>query len=227
MTPGDSGTPHGGVIVPRPEDLGGSGGEISARVAAAYDAVAVTYAELNALMPEALVGLGQRALARAGAGARVLDVGCGAGRDMAWFEAQKGQEARVVGVDRSAGMLRLARRHVRGGLARMDMRALAFSAATFDIVWCIAVLLHLPKADAPLALTEMRRVLRPGGVLALSLQVGSGEGWERGPYPGVSRFFARYTPDEVEALLTGAAFTVLQRGVDEARDRRWLSVLAV
>lgn len=227
MTSRESLAPRGGVVAPRAEHPEEVGGEVSARVTAAYDTVAVAYADLNAVMPDALVGLGQRALERAGVGARVLDVGCGAGRDMVWFEAQKGNGARVVGVDRSAGMLTLARRHVRGGLARMDMRALGFSAATFDIVWCIAALLHVPKANAPLALVEMRRVLRPSGVLALSLQVGSGEGWESGPYPGVSRFFARYTLAEVDALLARAAFSILQRGVDEAGGRRWLSILAI
>lgn len=210
------------------EDAHQSGGEISARVTEAYDAFAASYAEMNAAMPEALIRLGNRALARAaagaGAGARVLDVGCGAGRDMAWFE---GQGARVVGVDRSAGMLAVTRPRVRGCLARMDMRSLAFPTGSFDVVWCIASLLHLPKADAPVAVAEMRRVLRLDGVLALSLQAGSGEVWETGPYPADARFFARYAADEAELMLGQCGFFVLERGLDEARERRWLRFLAV
>jgi len=203
--------------------------EISGQVTAAYDAVASSYADRNAAMPVALIGLGGRALARAdvGSGIRVLDVGCGVGRDLAWFRARG---ARGIGIDRSGGMLAMAGDAVDGGVAQMDMRALAFPMGSFDLVWCIASLLHLPKRDAPVALAEMRRVLRPGGVLALSLQEGSGEVWETGPYtdaPTTARFFARYTLDEATALLQRGGFSVCERGVDEGRGRRWLSLLAV
>ena len=229
MTPHGMGEPRAMVVWG--EDRSSAASEISARVSAAYDAVAPAYAEKHAAMPGGLVGLGQRALARAGAGAgmsvRVLDVGCGAGRDMAWFE---GLGARVIGVDRSAGMLAVAGGLVQGGLARMDMRALAFPAASFDVVWCIASLLHLPKAAAPAALAELRRVLSPAGVLALSLQAGSDEVWETGPYtsdPAGARFFARYNLDEATAMLQRGGFSVCERGVDEGPGRHWLRFLAV
>ncbi len=203
--------------------------EISQRVTAAYDLVAAAYADRNVAMSDALIGLGGRALARAdvGSGIRVLDVGCGVGRDLAWFRAQG---ARVIGIDRSAGMLAMANDAVDGGVARMDMQALAFRMGSFDLIWCIAPLLHLPKREAPMALAEMRRVLRPGGVLALSLQEGNGEAWDTGPYtndPVDTRFFARYTLDEATALLQRGGFSVCERGVDDGRGRQWLRLLAV
>lgn len=213
---------HGGGLarVPRPEDYDRM---VSERVTLAYDTVAGAYAERNAAMPPALIDLGQQVLARVGVRARILDVGCGAGRDMAWLERQG---ARTVGVDRSAGMLWQARAHVRGDLARMDMRALALRARRFDAVWCVASLLHLPKADAAFALKEMRRVLKEGGTLALALQEGAGEGWETGPYPEIERYFARYSSDEAEALLVRTGFNILDGGIDETADRRWLRFLA-
>jgi ubiquinone/menaquinone biosynthesis C-methylase UbiE len=146
---------------------------------------------------------------------------------MAWFE---GQGARVVGVDRSAGMLAVASGLVRGDLARMDMRALAFPAGSFDVVWCIAALLHLPKGEAPVALAEMHRVLKPGGVMALALQAGRGEVWEPAPYtnhPQEARFFARYSAEEAEAMLQRAGFSIFECGFDEGRYRQWLRFLSV
>lgn len=157
-------------------------------------------------------------------GTPILEVGCGPGRDMAWLEAQN---KRVVGVDLSAGMLSRARIQVRGPLAQMDMRRLAFRDRCFGGVWCLASLLHLPKADAPIALGEMQRGLMPGGVLMLALQEGDGEGWESTPYAStVDRFFARYSQDEAEVMLTQTGFTIHERGRNDSRARTWLQFLA-
>ena len=146
-----------------------------------------------------------------GASAHVLDLGCGAGRDMAWLDSQG---ATVVGSDLSAGMLIRARRQARGSLVQMDMRRLAFQTECFQGVWCSAALLHLPKADAPHALAEVRRVLIPGGALFLAVQEGTGEGWERTTRYGesVERFFARYDVTEMSTMLTSNGF-ILQMHV--------------
>ena len=133
----------------------------------------------------------------------------------------------VVGVDLSAGMLAQAQTTVRGGLVQMDMRRLAFLDGSFHGIWCMASLLHLAKAEAPLALREMWRVLVPDGALLLSIQEGAGEGWEDNRYFGtVQRFFARYSQGEAEKLLEDSGFVVLDRGRNESPLRMWLQFLA-
>jgi ubiquinone/menaquinone biosynthesis C-methylase UbiE len=102
--------------------------EISRRIAAAYDQVAEAYAEKNAVMPPVYLDLGPRFLALVCPGLPVLDVGCGAGRDLAWLTQQG---ARVVGADRSTGMLALARQYPAGGLVQADMRTLPFGDTVF------------------------------------------------------------------------------------------------
>ncbi len=159
------------------------------RMAEAYDQLADDYAVVNAVMPPHLIEFGHRFLSLTGAHARIIDIGCGAGRDMAWLEAQG---AVVIGIDLSPGMLAQARSRVRGDLMRMDMRRLDFPTGHFQGAWCMASLLHLPKHEALGVLGEIRRVLVPGGVLHLSLQEGDGEGWETAPYRAerpVERFF--------------------------------------
>ncbi len=194
------------------------------RVRVAYDLIAPAYAVRNAAMLLILAGLAERLLKRAGSGAPILDVGCGAGRDMAWLES-RGADA--LGVDTSAGMLAEARPRVRGALLQMDMRTLAFADKSFEGVWCVASLLHLPKADAPRALREFHRVLAPGGTIVLSLQEGAGEDWETDPYgKGTERFFARYSLGDATALLTETGFTVIERGSEVAGTRHWLFFLA-
>lgn len=196
---------------------------------ATYDTIAADYAERTGRILPGLEALGRDFLALVSPDARILEVGCGAGRDMEWLESQG---AEVVGVDISPGMLRQARSRVRGELLEMDMLALQFPDESFGGVWCMAALLHLPKADAPRALEEIRRVLTSDGVLALSLQEGEGEVWEAGAYGHpVERFFARYSLEEAERLLSAAGFRVVVRrttgpGTDRPDRKGWLLFIA-
>lgn len=191
--------------------------------AEAYDEWADTFAERTGAMPAELAELGDRVRGRFPASPRVLDVGCGPGRDMAWFEARG---ASVMGVDVSSRMLELARERCAGELARMDMRALALPDSSWDVVWSVASLLHLPKADAAVALAEFRRVVAPGGAVVVVLKRGCGERWEQaGEAP--RRLFARYEPDELRTLLEGARLEVeeLETKTSE-RGEDWLHAVA-
>ncbi|MFN8637249.1 MAG: class I SAM-dependent methyltransferase [Chloroflexota bacterium] len=202
--------------------------DLGRRMASAYDVVAAAYADRNSVMPPAYLDLGAPFIAQVGVRGRVLDVGCGAGRDLDWL---LGQGVNVVGGDLSAGMLAQARARVAphgdARLVRLDMCAQPFPDATFAGVWCSASLLHLPKQLAPRALAGMRRILAPSGPLLLGIQEGDGEGWETGAYDApIERFFARYHPDEARALLATAGFEVQKLHTGEARNRRWLTYLS-
>lgn len=102
-------------------------------------------------------------------GQDLLDVGCGPGTittDLAGRVAP----GRVIGIDAAAGVLEMARQEAsRSGagveFAPGNVYGLDFSDATFDVVHAHQVLNHL--TDPTRALTEMRRVLKPGGVLAV------------------------------------------------------------
>ncbi len=106
---------------------------------------------------------------------RALDVGSGTG-EFARAVAHHYPRARVVATDLTVEMVRLARAGRPGGpeadrheFGRASALALPFADASFDLVTNAFVLRNLSSLSAGLA--EMRRVLRPGGVL-LSLEVG-------------------------------------------------------
>lgn len=95
----------------------------------------------------------------------VLDVGCGTG----WFAAglqRAAPDADVYGLDLSTGMLGRAREAGADNLIQGDATSLPMADQSIDVVVGRGVLHHLPDPTA--ALSEWRRVLKPGGALVLS-----------------------------------------------------------
>lgn len=99
-------------------------------------------------------------------GLDLLDIGCGPGTITTELAAAVAP-GRVVGIDREPAVIDEAR-HASGTSAEFetgDVYGLDFGAATFDVVHAHQVIQHL--SDPVAALTEMRRVIRPGGLLAV------------------------------------------------------------
>ena len=142
------------------------------RDAGSYDAAAAAYdrhiERLAGPLADAVCDL-----AGLGSGDRVLDVGCGSGVLTRRAVARVRPSGQVIGVDLSAGMLAVAAARdpdaVTIGslqLERMDAEQLELDDASFDAVVSMCAILHFP--DAPRAVREMRRVLRPGGRLVVT-----------------------------------------------------------
>ena len=120
-------------------------------------------------------------LAHLRAGMDLLDVGCGPASITADL-AERVAPGRVVALDAAAGALEAARATLRErGLSEQvevtcgDVMALPFEDASFDVVHAHQVLQHL--ADPVGALAEMRRVTRPGGIVAVRDAVYSAMTW--------------------------------------------------
>ena len=108
-------------------------------------------------------------LAQVKSGDKVLDVGCGSGRLTLAAQEWAGAEGEAVGIDPSPEMIRIARRNAaRAGLmAKFELgvaESLPFPDASFDLVLNRLMLHHLPVDLRQRGLTEMRRVLKPGGL---------------------------------------------------------------
>lgn len=195
------------------------------QVQSGYDQIVLEYAKRNhSTMAGNLVLLAQELIQHVGTKGHILDIGCGTGRDMTWFESQK---ANILGIDLSMGMLKYARANVQGNLISMNMRHLGFCPAIFDGVWCCASLLHLPKSEAIFALQEIHRILKAGGMLVLSVQEGTGEQWEESYVPNVKRFFARYQASEMKDLLSNNGFSVRKSASSNEAQRNWLSFVCL
>ncbi len=155
-----------------------SDGYLSAASAERYDyQVEILFGGGAAAMRrQALVPLRQ-ALAEHPGGARLLDLGCGTGLFLREVKRNHPRLA-VTGIDLSAPYLDVARRRLSewSGVDLVEAAAESIPAedASFDIVTCVYLLHELPPAARREIAAEIRRVLKPGGVLILvdSLQLG-------------------------------------------------------
>ncbi|AJE82690.1 MULTISPECIES: class I SAM-dependent DNA methyltransferase [Streptomyces] len=143
-------------------------------------------------------------------GSRVLDVGCGTGLPTARALADAGHA--VTGVDLSEGMLELARKNVpEGRFLRRDLAALRAEGpdglGEFDGIACYFTLLMLPRPEIPYALRQFHRLLRPGGLFALSMVEADLDDAEI-PFLGHPIRVSGFLRDELRRVVREAGFEI-------------------
>ena len=176
--------------------------EVFGRTASVYDEVIPFFGRFGELLVET---------AEVGAGEHVLDVAAGRGASARPARDRVGPGGRVLAVDLAPEMVAiLADAGVEARV--MDAEALDVPDDSFDVVLCGMAVMFFP--DLPVACREWRRVLRPGGRVALSTFSGANE--EMASFVDVVRpFMARATapppppvpPPDVDGALVGAGFS--------------------
>lgn len=112
---------------------------------------------------------------------RLLDLGCGPGRDLKTFKTM-GHEP--IGIDGSAKFVEMARAYSGCEVWQQDFVELDLPGAFFDGVYANASLFHVPSAALPKVLRDLHASLKTGGVLFSSNPRGdNSEGWN-GPRYG-------------------------------------------
>lgn len=110
----------------------------------------------------------------------ILDFGCGPGRDLKTF-SELGHHA--IGLEGTQRMAQMAREYSGCTVWQQDFLRLALPEQHFDGVYANAALFHVPSAELPRVLKELRQALKPGGVLFSSNPRGHNEeGWNDGRY---------------------------------------------
>lgn len=158
-------------------------------------------------------------------GKKVIDIGCGAGRDASAFLTEGFD---YIGVDASEKMLEVARNRVpRGRFKQMDFFNLKFPDNTFDGFWAAASFLHIPKNEIKRALQEAKRVTRFSGAGFVSVKEKTtiDEGMvNENKHGGISRYFSFYTQPELKKILEEEGFTLLETITHQESDSptNWL-----
>jgi SAM-dependent methyltransferase len=176
-------------------------------VASGYDRLADTYLEWGR---QVTVDPRERMLAafmsRLPDGARVLDLGCGAGLPSTRALAKRFQ---VVGVDISPVQLELARRNVPGAeFIEGDITDVEFADSTFDGVAAFYAISHVPREEHRQLFTDVFRWLVPGGLFLATLGASDAPDWT-GEWLGEPMFFSSHDADVNRQLLESAGFELL------------------
>ncbi len=151
----------------------------------------------------------------------ILDYGCGPGRDCIKF-AKAGHN--VVGIDLCIEMLEKAKevRDITKDLSvspvylKMDIEKLNFKDNYFDAIWSTASLLHLKRSAVQGAVDEMYRVLKPGGLVFVSVKKIIGKSEEKRydsrygltEESGLFKQFTYFEPSELEDVLRNSGFNI-------------------
>jgi len=127
---------------------------------------------------------------------RLLEIGAGTGQDSEFF---RDSGLQVVAIDLSPAMVAACQAKGIEAYVR-DFLNLGFPSASFDAVYALNCLLHVPNSDLSDVLVALREVLRPGGLFFLGVYGGneSSEGLLAGDEHDPPRFFAWRTDEELQ-----------------------------
>lgn len=164
-------------------------------------------------------------------GGRILDVGCGSGRDLALL-VEQGYDA--FGVDAAPELVALAQDlhpSLEGRISQGCLPGLSPSfRAQFDAVLCSAVLMHLDVAEMPSAAAALRQCLRGGGRLLISVPV-ERQGLDGSSRDPEGRIFSLQSPQQLQSVFESAHFRLLEETTNEDAMKRqgisWISQLYV
>ena len=199
----------------------------------AYAAHASEIARRHAKGRKVQAGISQYFARAFDPGNRILDIGAGAGGDLAWLVSEGYQAYGMEPVaEMRAEAIRahpeLRERLVEGSLPD-DLPDLTSIGGPFDGAICAAMLQHLPRATLFDAVFSLRRLLRPGGRVLASIPSLRTDIDEKGRDP-FGRLFSGVQAGELELLFQRAGFRTLERwGEEDSLGRggvvRWATLL--
>jgi len=189
------------------------------RTISIYDELAEEIASVHAqLTPHRLYELAEKYFRPSG---KILDLGCGIGRDSAWL---KKNNFHAIGVDASKGMLEQGRKlypHIDFVCDQLpDLET--FSDNQFDGVFCSAVVMHLPQEQIARAMLNIMRILRKQGVALISYRSSNSKDEREGG--------KLYTPINPVQLIqfasdSGASLVHQEAEIEDGRGHTWYNLV--
>ena len=178
-------------------------------VAAGYDRMADTFAEwCDRIEGDPRAEWCEELTSRLPDGARVLELGCGAGNTAQTQELAR--RFRLTGVDVSEEQIRRARANVSDAeLVQADFLELDLPVESFDAECSFYVFNHVPRERLGPLLERVAGWLRPGGLALNAFGASDLPGWT-GEFLGAETFFAGYEPPENTRLVEAAGLTILR-----------------
>ncbi len=152
---------------------------------------------------------------------RILDAGCGSGRDAKLFK-DSGYD--VTAIDGSVEMCRLAREFSGIDVKHMQFQEIDFI-NEFDGIWASASLLHVPSKELDSVLRKLKKALKENGILYASFKYGDFEGERNG------RYFNDLIESAAIEIFEKNEFKVIETWITSdsrkgREDEKWTNILA-
>jgi SAM-dependent methyltransferase len=152
----------------------------------------------------------------------ILDLGCGPGRDVKYFQSLG---HRPVGLDGCEVFCSMARSYTGCEILHQKFLSLELPKHAYDGIFANASLFHVPSQELPRVLDELNAALRPDGILFLSNPRGDGEGWSGQRYGHYMQF------DSSKVFMEAAGFKVIDyyyRPIDKPiHEQPWLAIVLI
>ena len=153
-------------------------------------------------------------------GGKVLDLGCGSGRDSLFFK-KYGYD--VTALDGSVEMCIQAEKNIGQPVINMTFDKLDYN-SEFDGIWACASLLHVSSKDIEEVLFKIEKAMKPGGYFYCSFKYGSYEGEREG------RYYTDYTEESIDSLFAACPSLKkvdlwLSDDVRPGRKDRWINCI--
>lgn len=152
---------------------------------------------------------------------KILDVGCGSGRDSKRFIKDGYQ---VEAIDASEEICKYASKYIGQQVKCQRVEEITYE-NEFDGIWACASLLHVGKEEMSSVIEKLYRALKKNGILYASFKLGSGERFADG------RFFNDYMEKEIMEIFSGQKsfeikeFFVTEDVRKERKHEKWLNII--
>ena len=155
-------------------------------------------------------------------GTRILDAGCGSGRDSKVF-LDMGYD--VISMDASSEVCKEAEAYLGKHVLCKSFEEIEFS-NEFDGIWACASLLHVSRNDIDFVFEKLNNALKDNGVLYVSFKYGENERIKDG------RFFNDYTEETLTELLKSHSFKIEEIFISfdvrkERESEKWVNAIVV
>ena len=153
---------------------------------------------------------------------RVLELGCGNGRDAEYIIKKVGID-NYTGIDGSSGLIKIAKGKTPGGQFHVkDMRDLDFDPESFGVIFSFASILHVNHEEMENIIERCYKWLKIGGILFISTKYGEYKE-EKISNLGDEKYYYFYKPEDIEKLCP-YKFFVIYKNVQDIKGQSWFEI---
>lgn len=154
-------------------------------------------------------------------GAKILDLGCGPGRDLKYFNSKY----QAIGLEPSPSLASFAKEYTKAQVIQSKIEDFE-SEDKFDGIWACASLLHVPSEELSDVFRKINHLLSEGGVLFASFKYGNFEGMRNG------RYFTDLTEESLLQILEKSHLEIAETWITEDlrkthKGEKWLNIICV